>query len=116
MSLIYTEEEIIAAVPGLDRVMLMRFVETRIVIPIQREARSPAYDQTDAARLRLACELCDSLDLEDEALAVVMGLIDRLHGARADLRAVLEVVETMPEAERQQITRALARRGNPDPE
>ncbi|MEM1363193.1 MAG: hypothetical protein AAGF94_16015 [Pseudomonadota bacterium] len=116
MSLIYSEEEVIAAVPGLDRVMLMRFVETRIVIPIQRDETPPAFNQTDAARLRLACELCDSLDLEDDALAIVMGLIDRLHSVRADLRAVLEVVETLPEAERRQVTDALAQRGPSDAE
>lgn len=111
MTLIYSEEEIIAEVPGLDRTLLVRFVESRIVIPVQRPSPPRScFRQIDAARLRLACELRESLDLNDDALAVVLGLVDRLHGARGDLRAVLEAVEALPETHRRQVTAALGRR------
>ena len=115
MTLVYTEEEIIAEVPGLDRTLLVRFVETRIVIPLQRPSPpGVVYSQIDAARLRLACELRESLDLNEDALAVVLGVVDRFHGARGDLRAVLEAVEALPEPHRRQVTDALGRRIIPD--
>ncbi|MEM8959240.1 MAG: hypothetical protein AAGC86_15680 [Pseudomonadota bacterium] len=111
MTLVYSEEEIIAAVPGLDRTLLVRFVETRIVIPLQRPSPPRVvYSQIDAARLRLACELRESLDVNDDALSVILDLVDRLHGTRGDLRAVLEAVETLPETHRRAVTGALGRR------
>ena len=114
MTLVYSEEEIIAAVPGLDRTLLVRFVETRIVIPLQRSsAPGGVYSKVDAARLRLACELRESLELNDDALSVMLDLVDRLHGTRGDLRAVLEVVETLPELHRRAVTGALGRRIGP---
>ena len=36
MTVVYSEEQIIAEVPGLDRTLLVRFIEARIVIPVER--------------------------------------------------------------------------------
>ena len=108
MTLIYTDEEIIAEVPGLDRTLLVRFVKARIVIPVERPSASArGFMPVDVARLRLACELCESFGFDDDALGVVMGLVDRLHEVRAELRAVLDAVEDLPEAERLKVAAVL---------
>ncbi|MEM6846479.1 MAG: hypothetical protein AAF580_00185 [Pseudomonadota bacterium] len=115
MSVIYTEEEIIAEVPGLDRTLLLRFVGARIVIPVARAPGPQAcYLPVDVARVRLACELCESFDFEDDALGVVMGLVDRLHATRADLQAVLEAVGELPDAHRQMVAKKVRQKRSPD--
>ncbi|MEM7319426.1 MAG: hypothetical protein AAF408_10450 [Pseudomonadota bacterium] len=111
MTIVYTEEQIIAEVPGLDSALLLRFVSARIVIPVDRPvAESRGYLPVDVARLRLACELCESFDFEDDALGVVMNLVDRLHATRADLYAVLEAVESLPDVHRSEVAEILRTR------
>ena len=113
----YTEEQIIAEVPGLDRALLMRFVAAEVVIPVRAASRpSPVFREIDVARLRLACELYDCLELQDDALAVVLGLIDQVHGLRADLHAVLAAIEALPTEQRQRVEANVRRlRSEPRP-
>ncbi|SDK01481.1 hypothetical protein [Aliiruegeria lutimaris] len=111
MTVVFTDEQIIAEVPGLDRTMLMRFVQARIVIPVDRPAeKAKGFLPVDVARLRLACELCESFEFEDDALGVVMGLVDRLHATRSKLQAVLEAVEDLPEEQKLKVAEAVKSR------
>lgn len=114
---LYTEDQILAEVPGLDRTMLMRFVAAEVVIPVQAPARpAPVFREIDLARLRLACELCDCLDLQDDAVAVVLGLIDQVHGLRADLRRIFAAIDALPEEPRRRLEGELRRaRAERDP-
>jgi chaperone modulatory protein CbpM len=118
MMMEYTEEQVLAEVPQLDRAMLVRFVAAEVVIPVQAPSRSaPIFREVDVARLRLACELGDCLELEDDALAVVMGLIDQVHALRADLHAVLSLVDAGPDALRREVQSILYQRhGMTEPE
>ncbi len=112
MSRIYTEREVIARVPGLSGARLLRFIEAEIVLPIRR-VPEPGFRAVDLARLGLACELADQFDLEGEALALVLSLVDQLHARRAELRRLLGAVAAQPPEVRAQIAAALAR-GRPD--
>jgi len=108
MTVVFSDEQIIAEVPGLDRALLLRFVNARIVIPVERPTQpARGFLPIDVARLRLACELCESFDFDDDALEVVMGLVDRLHATRAELRALLEAVEDLPQAQRLKVAEGL---------
>ncbi|SNS43288.1 hypothetical protein [Tropicimonas sediminicola] len=111
MTTIYTEEQIIAEVPGLDRALLMRFVKARIVVPLEAPARpGPVFGQIDVARLQLACDLCESFDLEDDALDLLLRLVDQLHGVRAELHALVDALEALPEEQRKPIEDRIRRR------
>jgi len=105
-----TEEDIIAAIPGLTRTRLIAFVETEVVIPLRRETggdSAPVFRMVDLARLQLLCELEDDLELDAGALGVVITLIDQLHAARRDLRAIARAVEKEPADVRARIGAAL---------
>ncbi|RME16053.1 MAG: hypothetical protein D6801_06225 [Alphaproteobacteria bacterium] len=91
----YTVEMLLAEVPGLTGRRLERFARAGIVTRVERGAAP--YRAVDRARLALACELADAFDLEDEALAMVLDLVDRMHSARADLRALMGAVAAEPE-------------------
>jgi chaperone modulatory protein CbpM len=47
-----TEDEILAAIPGLTRTRLVAFIETEVVIPLRRE------DDTGEIRLRYPLDQC----------------------------------------------------------
>ena len=102
----YSEDEVVATVPGLTRARLVAFVEARIVWPVQTE-RGPAYRRIDLARLELLRDLAEDFELSEEALGVVMSLVDQLHGARADLRSVLTAITAEPQEVRERLTLVL---------
>lgn len=88
-----SEDQAIAAVTRLTRVQLVSFVEAEIIIPVMT-SDGPAYRKIDIMRLELLCELSEEFDMQDDALGVVISLVDQLHGVRGELRAVLSAVET----------------------
>lgn len=55
------------------------------------------YDEIDLARVRLVCELRETLGLEEEALPLVLSLIDQLHGLRGELQTLAKVIDEQPE-------------------
>lgn len=94
-----SEEDVLAAVPGLTFTRLATFVEIGIVKPLRRETDGePAhvFRRIDIARLHLLCDLADDLELDEEALDLVITLIDQLHAARHDLRAIARALEEEP--------------------
>jgi chaperone modulatory protein CbpM len=93
MSNRYSEQDVLATVAPLTRKQLVSFVQAEIVVPLQSES-GPVYCQMDIARIELLCELSEQFDLQDEALGMVISLIDQLHGVRAELRTVLAAVES----------------------
>ena len=95
MSETLTAEEILAAIAALTADRLTTYIEIGIIIPVQGEA-GPLFAPVDRARLQLICELEESHELADEALEMVMSLVDQLHSARADLQALGAAVDTQP--------------------
>ena len=93
MSEYLNEEQAIAAVARLTRIQLVSFVEAEIIVPVMTEG-GPTYRKIDIMRMELLCELSEQFDLQEDALGMVMSLVDQLHGVRAELRAVLDAVET----------------------
>lgn len=109
MTVFYSEDEVVTTVHGLTRAKLTAYVEAEIVWPVQGEA-GPVFRQVDVARLQLLRELSDEFEMSDDALAVVMGLIDQLHDLRADLRSLLRAIAEEPAEVRARLGRAVQRR------
>lgn len=107
-----TEDDVLAAIPGLTRTRLVVFIETEMVIPVRQENGGTwvhFFREVDFARLRLLCDLADDLDLDEDALGVVITLIDQLHATREDLLAVTRAVEAEPPDIRARIGSAVLR-------
>jgi hypothetical protein len=110
MAVFYTEEEVVTRVTRLSRVALVRYVEADVIRPVLTEA-GPRFRPVDVARLELICDLIDQYEFEDDALALILSLTDRLHAARADFRALSDAVAAEEKAIRDRIAAAfLARR------
>lgn len=104
----YTEDEAIAAVARLTRPVLARFLEAEIVVPVQGEG-GVHFRQIDIQRMELLCELREQFEMDEEALGIIISLIDQLHDVRADRRCLLRAVEAESEEVRQRIAEALRR-------
>ncbi|WP_417491603.1 hypothetical protein [Maricaulis sp.] len=100
-----TAEETVAAIAMLTRDRLEAYVEIGIVMPLQA-GDGPRFSAIDRARLELVCELAETHELADEALALVMSLVDQLHAARADLQALGRAVDVQPDEVRESVLSA----------
>lgn len=69
---------------GVAPELILQFVSRTWIIPI--EAPAEAFDDEDLARIRLICDLRDKLGLNDEAVPVVMHLIDQLNRMHLELK------------------------------
>lgn len=107
----FSEHEALAAVAPLTRAKLRRFVSAEFVTPIHTD-QGLTFRKLDLARLELLCDLSDIFEMQDDVLAVVISLIDQLHGARADLRYLLGIVDDQPDIIRGGILDRLKRRMN----
>jgi chaperone modulatory protein CbpM len=105
---IYSEEETIATVTRLTRTRLSAFVSAEAVLPAAGE-RGRCYTRVDIARLELLCDLSDGFSLDDDALGLVVTLVDRLHAAQADLAALAAAIAEEPAETRRRLAAALAR-------
>lgn len=98
----YTEEQVVEAVGPLTRTRLRAFVEADCVVP----TREGAFTDADVARIELLCELRDDFEIGDEALPVVMHLLDQVHGLRRELRRMAMAIERQPEDVRSRLMKA----------
>lgn len=65
------------------------WIKEEWLIP-QRSAAGETFSDADVARARLINDLRQDLGVNDEAVPVVLNLIDQIHGLRRTLRALLE--------------------------
>ena len=106
MSRRYSEADILALVDELTSPRLGAFVQARIVSPVATP-EGPVYREADLARLQLLCDLSDCYELQDDALEMVMSLIDQLNTMRGDMRALLGAVASEPDEVRDRLGRTL---------
>lgn len=104
-----TEQAVVAYIERLTLHELRIWVREGWVRPAQG-AHGPVFDDLDVARIRLLCDLCKDMALPNEAMPVVLTLIDNLHRTRRELRQVTEVVDEQPNAIRKAIIRTLRQR------
>lgn len=109
----FTEAELIEAIAPLTRDRLLHYVHLHVVQPVQT-ADGPRYREIDLRRVTLLCELADDMEMNEDALVVVMHLLDQLHGSRARLDAVMSALAEEDAEVRARIARSLVRDADPD--
>jgi chaperone modulatory protein CbpM len=91
MTRFYSETEVVARVRGLTVARLRSFVAADCLAPREREGRL-MFAEVDVARAQLLEELVEDFDLDAEAAAMVVSLVDQIHGLRHALRRLGEAV------------------------
>jgi chaperone modulatory protein CbpM len=65
------------------------------------------FEEIDVARVRLIHDLRHRMALEEDAIPLILSLMDQVYELRGQLRAVLRAVERQPEDVRRAILAAL---------
>ena len=103
------EDDVLASVRRIARAELTAWVEHGWVMPARRGGAC-YYSELDIARVRLIAEMRQDLNLDEEALEVVLPLLDQVYGLRRQLRAVLDALAAEPEPVRGRIAERLRQR------
>jgi chaperone modulatory protein CbpM len=90
----------------IERVELETWIAREWVLPA-REDGGYTFTETDLARVKLICDLTRDLALSEDAMGVVLPLLDQVYGLRASLRRVVDAIGTLPEPTRAQLREQL---------
>ena len=99
-------DELLIRLRGLERRELVRWVENRWVLP-ERRAETWVFHEVDVARVELILEIRRDLQVDDEAMPLVLGLLDQVYGLRRQMRRLCDAVAAQPDEVRDAIRKAL---------
>jgi len=68
----------------LDESTLIRWIETRLVLPSDPEALF--FDEEDLSRIRLLKELTELYTSDEETLGLILHLIDQIYHLKSELK------------------------------
>ncbi len=102
-----TIEQVVAAVGRVEAGEVVAWIERGWVLCAETTP-APRLRPIDTARVALIRDLVRDLGLDEEAIPVVLSLVDQLHGLRRRLDALAEAVDAQPEAVRAAILRHAA--------
>ena len=103
-------EELLARLGGVERTEVVRWIENRWLLPERREG-GWAFAEVDIARAELIVEIRREFAIDDETLALVLGLLDQVYGLRRQMRRLSEALAAQPPDVQDAIRRALPRAG-----
>lgn len=89
-------EALLSEIRGLDAAELTHWIEARWVVP-ERLADGYVFHEIDVARVHLIVELRHELLIDDEAIPVILNLLDQVYALRSRLRSVAQAIATLPE-------------------
>ena len=99
-------DELLRQIKGLDRQDLMRWVENRWVLP-ERRGQSLIFHEVDIARVELILEIRQECAIDEEALPLVLGLLDQVYDLRRQLRRMCDALAAQPQEVQAAVRRAL---------
>jgi chaperone modulatory protein CbpM len=91
----------------ISREELEIWIEESWILP-EREGDSFAFDEIDVARLKLIAELRRDLAVNDEAVPLVLHLIDEVHLLRNCLAVLGPALDELPQEHRDRLKRLIA--------
>src|SRR5271163_121824 len=103
-------EELLGRLARLDRLELIRWVENRWVLP-ERRGETWVFHEVDVARVELILDIRHEFAIDDEALPLVLGLLDQVYGLRRQLNRLCDALAAQPPEVQATIKHALPQVG-----
>ncbi len=100
--------EAVAAEIKVDKAELTVWIEQSWVLPVEEKGRF-LFDEADVARVRLIAELNRDLGVNEEAVPVVLRLLDHVHSLRRALDDLNTAFQALPENFRKQLKAELSK-------
>lgn len=104
-------DDLLLRLRGLERRELVRWVENRWVLP-EGHAETWVFHEVDVARVELIFDIRRDFAIDDEAMGLVLGLLDQVYGLRRQMRRLCDAVATQPPEVQEAIRRALPRKAS----
>src|SRR5438552_2845333 len=101
-------EDLLRRHAGLDRRELVAWVENRWVLPERRD-KTWIFHEVDVARVELILEIRQEFAIEDDALSLVLGLLDQVYDLRRQLGRLCDALTVQPPEIQAAVKRALPR-------
>lgn len=98
-------EEVIARC-RVSQVELTAWIGERWVRPAEADG-GYRFDEADVARIELICDLRETMAIDDEAMPLVLSLLDQLYAARRLLAGVTAALGDLPAPLREEVRRHL---------
>ena len=99
-------EDLLLRVNGLEQRELTRWIENRWVLPDRRND-TWLFHEVDVARVELILEIRHEFAIDDEAVPLVLGLLDQIYDLRRQLRRMCDALAAQPPEVQAGIRKAL---------
>ena len=103
-------QEIVERFAELEPAELSRWVENRWIVPERDggpERSGWVFHEVDIARVELILDIRREFALDDEAMALVLSLLDQVYSLRRQMRRLCHALERQPPEIRDAIRKAL---------
>jgi len=102
--MILTLSELTVRLARVEQVEVVAWIQHGWLRPARDvEGEEPVFGEVDLARAQLICELRHDLEVEEETVPLVLGLLDQLYAQRRRLTCLTDAIRRQPEAVRQAI-------------
>jgi len=105
-------DEVLASCRRISSGDLTLWIERRWIRP-HHEGSGWTFTEIDVARVELICDLRHDMDLNDEAVPVVLSLVDTVHGLRRRLGLLAEAIARLPPDARDALAAEFRREDEP---
>jgi chaperone modulatory protein CbpM len=99
-------DELLRRFAGLERTELVRWVENRWIVPDERGG-GWVFHEVDIARVELILDMRREFAVDDDAMPLILSLVDQVYSLRRQLRRLCDALEAQPADIREAIRRAL---------
>ncbi len=99
-------QELLLRVHGIDRHELVRWVENRWVMAEAQDGEW-LFREVDIARVELIREIRSEFAIDDEALPLVLDLLDQVYALRRQLRRLCDALAAQPTEIQERVRAAL---------
>jgi len=103
-------DDLLGRFAGLERAELVRWVENRWVLPDDEGGRW-VFREVDIARVELILHVRHEFAVGDDAMELMLGLLDQVYSLRRQMGRLAAALEAQPAEVQAAIKRALAARG-----
>src|SRR5215813_1645119 len=99
-------EDLLVRFKELDRRELGRWIENGWILPERRD-QTWVFHEVDVARVELISEIRHEFAIDEEAMPLVLGLLDQVYDLRRQLRRVCDALAAQPPEVQAVIRKAL---------
>ena len=88
-------DDLLLRLAGLDRREIDRWIDNGWILP-ERRGETWVFHEVDVARVELIFEICHEFAIDEEAMPLVLGLLDQVYNLRRQLRRMCDAVAAQP--------------------